>query len=119
MVQELPFSKREIVPIIKDELVNGVWPQFIKPYPVDDKYFLVAAKLTPKSLWGIYLVDVHDNMTLLAEFEGEGLINPIIVNKRPVPPIIRTASSPATRRLRYSFRTYTRARVCPAYLSAR
>ncbi|MBQ1957935.1 MAG: formylglycine-generating enzyme family protein, partial [Alistipes sp.] len=88
MIQEMPLSKREIVPIIKDELVNGVWPQFIKPYPISDKYFLVSAKLTPESLWGIYLVDVYDNMTLVAEFEGEGLINPIIVNKRPVPPII-------------------------------
>ena len=88
MIQEMPFSQREIVPIIKDELVNDVWPQFIKPYPVSDKYFLVSAKLTPESLWGIYLVDVYDNMTLIAEFEGEGLINPIIVNKRPTPPII-------------------------------
>ncbi|MBQ3536513.1 MAG: SUMF1/EgtB/PvdO family nonheme iron enzyme [Alistipes sp.] len=88
MIQEMPFSKREIIPLIKDELVNGVWPQFIKPYPIDDKYFLVTAKLTPESLWGIYLVDIYDNMTLVAEFEGEGLINPIVVKKRPVPPII-------------------------------
>ncbi len=88
MIQEMPFSKREIVPLIKDELVNGVWPQFIKPYPIDDKYFLVTAKLTPESLWGIYLIDIYDNMTLVAEFEGEGLINPIVVKKRPVPPII-------------------------------
>ncbi|MBR3702636.1 MAG: SUMF1/EgtB/PvdO family nonheme iron enzyme [Alistipes sp.] len=88
MIQEMPFSKREIIPLIKDELVNGVWPQFIKPYPIDDKYFLVTAKLTPESLWGIYLIDIYDNMTLVAEYEGEGLINPIIVNKRPVPPII-------------------------------
>ena len=35
MVQELPFSKRPIVPIIKDELVEGVWPQFMKPYPFE------------------------------------------------------------------------------------
>ena len=88
MIQEMPFSKREIIPLIKDELVNGVWPQFIKPYPIDDKYFLVTAKLTPESLWGIYLIDVYDNMTLVAEYEGEGLINPIIVRKRPTPPII-------------------------------
>ncbi len=88
MIQEMPFSKREIVPLIKDELVNGVWPQFVKPHPVSDKYFLVTAKLTPESLWGIYLVDIYDNMTLVAEFEGEGLINPIVVRKRPVPPII-------------------------------
>ncbi len=95
MVQEMPFSKREIVPLIKDELVNGVWPQFIKPYPISDKYFLVAAKLTPESLWGIYLIDVYDNMTLVAEYEGEGLINPIIVNKRPTPPIIPDRIKPA------------------------
>ena len=88
MIQEMPFSKREIVPLIKDELVNGVWPQFIKPYPISDNYFLVTAKLTPESLWGIYLVDIYDNMTLIAEFEGEGLINPIIVRQRPTPPVI-------------------------------
>ncbi|MBO5860380.1 MAG: SUMF1/EgtB/PvdO family nonheme iron enzyme, partial [Alistipes sp.] len=88
MIQEMPFSKRKIEPIIKDELVTDVWPQFIKPYPVSDKYFLVSAKLSPESLWGIYLVDVYDNMTLIAEFEGEGLINPIIVNKRETPPVI-------------------------------
>ena len=97
MIQEMPFSKREIVPLVKDELVNGVWPQFIKPYPISDKYFLVAAKLSPQSLWGIYLVDVYDNMTLVAEAEGEGLINPIIVNKRPTPPIIPDRIKPTDR----------------------
>lgn len=88
MVQEIPFSKREIIPIVKDELVNGVWPQFVKPHPINEKYFLVTAKLTPKSLWGIYLVDIFDNMTLIAEAEGEGLINPIPLQKRVTPPVI-------------------------------
>ncbi len=88
MVQELPFSKRPIEPLIKDELVNGVWPQFIKPHPLTDKYFLVTAKLTENSLWGIYLVDVYDNLTLVMEAEGEGFINPIPLKKRPTPPII-------------------------------
>ena len=45
MIQELPFKDRPIVPIIKDELVEGVWPQFMKPYPLSEKYFLVACKL--------------------------------------------------------------------------
>ena len=44
MVQEIPYRNRPIVEEIKDELVNGVWPQFIKPTPLNDKYFLVAAK---------------------------------------------------------------------------
>ena len=36
MIQELPFKDRPIVPIIKDELVEGVWPQFMKPYPLSE-----------------------------------------------------------------------------------
>lgn len=88
MLQELPFRGRKIEPIVKDRLVDGVWPQFIKPYPLNDKYFLVAAKLNPNALWGIYLIDVFDNLTLIAEYEGEGLICPIPVKKTPVPPVI-------------------------------
>ncbi|MEG1607206.1 MAG: SUMF1/EgtB/PvdO family nonheme iron enzyme [Mucinivorans sp.] len=88
MIQELPFSERPIVTLVKDELVNGVWPQFIKPHPLNDNYFLVSAKLTPNSLWGIYLVDVFDNLTLIAEYEGQGLINPVPVRPRPLPAII-------------------------------
>lgn len=39
MIQELPFKDRPIVPIIKDELVEGVWPQFMKPFPLSRKVF--------------------------------------------------------------------------------
>lgn len=81
MIQELPFSKRPIVPIIKDELVEGVWPQFMKPYPLNEKYFLVACKPAPDALWGIYLVDIFDNLTLITEQEGEGLTAPIPLKK--------------------------------------
>ncbi|MEG1371233.1 MAG: SUMF1/EgtB/PvdO family nonheme iron enzyme [Mucinivorans sp.] len=88
MVQEVPYSKREIIPLVKDQLVNGVWPQFIKPHPINDKYFLVAAKMTPTSLWGVYLIDVYDNVTLVAQVEGAGLINPIPVFKKKTPPIV-------------------------------
>jgi formylglycine-generating enzyme required for sulfatase activity len=88
VMQEIPHRNREVVELIKDELVNGVWPQFIKPYPLNDKYFLVAAKLDPNSLWGIYLVDIYDNVTLLKASEGEGYITPIILKKQVTPPAI-------------------------------
>ena len=88
VVQEIPFSNRPVIPIIKDEMVNGVWPQFIKPNPLNEKYFLVSAKLTPTGLWGIYLVDIYDNVTLIAEGEGEGYINPIPLMVRKTPPVI-------------------------------
>ena len=88
MMQEIPYRNREIKEVVKDRLVDGVWPQFIKPTPINDKYFLVAAKLSPQSLWGIYLVDVFDNVTCLMQAEGEGFISPILVHETPVPPSI-------------------------------
>jgi hypothetical protein len=88
MVQEIPYRDRPIIPIVKDDMVGGVYPQFLKPYPVNDKYFLVTAKLTPGGLWGLYLVDVFDNMTLITEQEGEGFIHGIPLKPRPVPPVI-------------------------------
>jgi len=50
MTQEIPHRNRLIKEVIKDRLVDGVWPQFIKPTPLSDKYFLVAAKLSKESL---------------------------------------------------------------------
>lgn len=88
MVQEIPYRNRPIQELIKDELVNGVWPQFIKPTVLNDKYFLVAAKLSPDALWGIYLVDVFDNVTCIMRTEGEGYISPVLVRKTPTPPVI-------------------------------
>lgn len=88
MVQEIPYRNRPIKEEIKDRLVDGVWPQFIKPTALSDKYFLVAAKLSPHSLWGIYLVDVFDNVTCIMEEEGAGFISPALVKKVPTPPAI-------------------------------
>ncbi len=85
MIQEIPFRDRPIKPIIIDQMVDGVWPQFIKPNPLNEKYFLVTAKLANEGLWGLYLVDIYDNMTLIAEAEGEGFINANPVMARPVP----------------------------------
>ena len=88
IVQEIPHRGRPVKEEIKDQLVNGVWPQFIKPTVLNEHYFLVAAKLRPDALWGIYLVDVYDNVTCIMEAESEGFISPILVKRRPVPPAI-------------------------------
>ncbi len=88
MLQEIPYRNRPIVELIKDGLVDNVWPQFIKPTPLNEKYYLVAAKLNPLDLWGIYLVDIYDNVTCLLKQEGEGFISPIIVRESKTPPAI-------------------------------
>lgn len=88
MLQEIPHRNRPIVEEVKDRLVDGVWPQFIKPSPLNDTYFLIAAKLDKNDLWGIYLVDKFDNVTCLHKMEGEGYISPIAVRKTVTPPAI-------------------------------
>lgn len=88
IVHEFPYRNRKVEPIIKDELVDGVWPQFIKPYPLNENYYLVTAKLTPEGLWGLYMVDTFDNLTLIKEAEGEGYIHGTPVIKTQIPPII-------------------------------
>ena len=88
MLQEIPHRNRPIVEEVKDRLVDGVWPQFIKPSPLNDTYFLVAAKLDKNDLWGSYLVDKFDNVTCLHNMEGEGYISPIAVRKTVTPPAI-------------------------------
>jgi formylglycine-generating enzyme required for sulfatase activity len=97
VVQEIPGWGKRVEAVILDPLVDGVWPQFLHPYPLSEKYFLVSAKPAPSARWGIYLVDVFDNMTLVKEVEGYALLEPIPVRKRPRPPVIEDRTDPQRR----------------------
>ncbi len=88
VVQRIPGYGKKVEPVLLDNLVDKSWPKFLHPYPLSDKYFLVSCQPTPQSLWGIYLVDVFDNMTLLHEVDGYALLEPIPFRKTPRPPII-------------------------------
>ena len=76
------------IPARRDGLTRHSWPKFLHPYPLSDKYFLVACKPTPQSLWGIYLVDVFDNFTLIKQQAGWALLEPIPLRPVPKPPVI-------------------------------
>ncbi len=97
VVQELPGWGKKVEPTILDPLVDGVWPQFLHPFPLSEKYFLASARPSPQSPWGIYLVDVFDNMVLVKESEGYALLEPVPVRKQPVPPVIRDRVAPERR----------------------
>ena len=88
VVQRIPGYGQKVEPIIADQLVDGSWPKFLHPYPLSAKYFIVSCKPTPSSLWGIYLVDVFDNMLLLAEVPGYALFEPVPLRKTTRPPVI-------------------------------
>ena len=96
VIQRIPGYEKPVDPIIKDRLVDGSWPKFLFPAPLDENHFLVSAQLTPDSAWCLYLVDVFDNMLKLREEPGVGLYEPTPLIKRPPPPIQPNRVDPAS-----------------------
>lgn len=97
VVQEFPGWGKTVEPIVRDRLIDGVWPQFTQPWPLSSDYHLVAMKPDAGSLWGIYLVDAFDNMTLIYQEEDAAVLEPIPLVARPVPPVIPDAVQPERR----------------------
>ncbi|HDP33976.1 MAG TPA: hypothetical protein ENN29_02580, partial [Candidatus Hydrogenedentes bacterium] len=88
VVQRIPGRGQPVTPVLRDNLVDESWPRFLHPWPLSDKYFLVSAKLTPETPWGVYLADVFDNLVLIKEVDRHALFEPIPVMSRPAPPVI-------------------------------
>ena len=88
VVQRIPGRGKRVEAILEDRLVDASWPRFLHPSPLSDKYFLVSCQPTSQSPWGVYLVDVFDNMVLLREEEGWLLLEPVPLRKTPRPPVL-------------------------------
>ena len=88
VVQRIPGYGRQVDPVIRDTLVEDSWPKFLHPFPLSEKYFLVSCKPTPQDDWGLYLVDVFDNMLLLHREAGYACFEPVPLRKTPMPPTI-------------------------------
>ena len=99
-VKEIPGYDKPVEPVVRDGLTHGTCPQFLTPYPLSEKYHIVTCKRHPNSLWGIYLVDVFDNFTLIKELPGAALLEPIPLRKtaRPtaIPDRVDLATNEAT-----------------------
>ena len=68
--------------------MRNVWPRFLHPQPLSEKYMLTACQPSPRHAWGVYLVDTFDNLLLLKECRGRAVLEPIPVLKRPAPPVV-------------------------------
>ncbi len=88
VIQRIPGFGKKVKPVVADRLVDKSWPKFLHPYPLSDKYFIVSCKPRPQSEWGIYLVDVFDNMTLIKETAGHALFEPLPIRKIVTPAVI-------------------------------
>ena len=87
-MQRIPGYGLKVEPVIGDQIVNKSWPKFLHPQALSEKYFLAAMKPDPYSLWGIYLVDVFDNLTLIKELPDYVLFEPVPLRKTTRPPVI-------------------------------
>jgi formylglycine-generating enzyme required for sulfatase activity len=88
IVRRIAHRNEPPVPIVRDNLVGNSWPKFLHPYPLSEKYFIAAAQVVHKGPWGIYLVDVFDNMLALATDPAFDFFEPIPVSQTPRPPEI-------------------------------
>lgn len=100
-VQLVPGRGKPVPGTVCDNIVKGFYlkerPELMThPSPLSSKYFLVAMKPAPRGLWGIYLVDVFDNMTLIAQAEGEALFEPVPLLPRKRPHVIPDRIDPDT-----------------------
>ena len=86
VIQRIPGYGKKVQPKILDGLVRGSWPKFLHPYPLSSKYIITACQPTAQSNWGIYLVDVFDNLTLIKEVPGYALLEPIPFRPAQRPP---------------------------------
>lgn len=85
VVQRIPERGRPVKPIIADRLVSDSWPKFLHPLPLGNNYILVSSQPDAKAAWGLYLVDLFDNMTLICEDPGYALLEPHLLQPTPRP----------------------------------
>jgi hypothetical protein len=96
-VQRIPGHGVKVEPVIGDQIVSNSWPRFLHPYPLSEKYFLAAMQPDASSHWGIYLVDVFDNLVLIKETPGDAMLEPLPFRRTSRPPVIPDRVDPASR----------------------
>ncbi|MEI7728615.1 MAG: SUMF1/EgtB/PvdO family nonheme iron enzyme [Verrucomicrobiota bacterium] len=96
-VQKIPGYGKKVEMVFKDQLTVGVWPKFLHPYPLSEKHFLVSCKPAADALWGLYLVDIYDNMVPLKQLPGFALLEPVPFRATTRPPVIPDKVNPNTK----------------------
>ncbi|MGB2824137.1 MAG: hypothetical protein WBF17_24395, partial [Phycisphaerae bacterium] len=87
-VQIIPGRGQPVRRVLTDKEHYPDKPLFLHPWPLSGKHFLVAGRLGHGGRWGIYLVDVFDNIVPVHEDADWHLLEPIPLRPRPMPPVI-------------------------------
>ncbi|MDR2170137.1 MAG: SUMF1/EgtB/PvdO family nonheme iron enzyme [Planctomycetaceae bacterium] len=93
-VQEIPGWGRDVIGNVYDNQGGDCKYTFAFPYPLNEKYFLTNMWLDHKGTWGIWLVDVFDNMVKLCDLPDAGLFEPTPLLPRKRPPVIPDLTIP-------------------------
>jgi len=87
-VQTIPGHGIPVKNVMTDHLYRRNYPKAMTPWPLDETYILVTMKLSPNGLWGLYLVDTFDNLTLICQQNDCFYTNPILLAPRKRPPVL-------------------------------
>ena len=88
VVQRIPGRGKPVEAKILDQLVDHSWPRYLQPEPLGGAYFVVPMQRDAQSPWGLYLVDLFDNATLLLEEPGVAFLEPTLLAAKPRPPVL-------------------------------
>jgi hypothetical protein len=88
VVQRIPGRGQKVEAKILDNLVDQSWPKFLHPLPLGGNYFIAPMKPDAKTPWGLYLVDMFDNMTLIAQDAQFALFEPVLLKPAKRPPVL-------------------------------
>jgi len=94
-IQRIGDYGKPVKPVIADRLVDRSWPLFIHPWPLNEKYYFASRPITRGSKdWGVFLVDVWDNMLLVKAIEGSSLVEPLPLRATKAPPVVPSKLNP-------------------------
>ena len=88
IVHRITHRGEPIVPVALDQLTLHASPQFLHPYPLSDKYIITAMQPGKQQPWGIYLVDVFDNVTPILTDPKYDYFEPLPVTPRARPQVV-------------------------------
>lgn len=94
VVQRIPGRGKPVTPVIADRLVSDSWPKFLHPHPLGGNYLIASCQPDAKAPWGIYLVDLFDNITLICEEPGQAYLEPHLLQPTPRPPVLPSHVQP-------------------------
>ncbi|MDO5309762.1 MAG: SUMF1/EgtB/PvdO family nonheme iron enzyme [Planctomycetia bacterium] len=88
-IAEIPGYGRPVVGNVLDMQSTGLKYNFVFPYPLCENYILVNCEIDgAPGTYGLYLVDVFDNMTPIDVIQGKGDFFPTPLVERDLPPVL-------------------------------